>query len=100
MNPTLVQRVRRVGRQARRLVRWYGCGWFLAIVGMAALTLGALDYTLRFEDLGIRLICSMLLCLAAAWAVIRFLAVAWSFRCSDLYAAHRIGASIPDWVIA
>lgn len=96
MNQGLRQRVRHVARQARRLVQLHSCGWFLATVCLAALGLGALDYVVRWEDVGIRFISWALWWYAACWAAYRFLRVAWQFRCSDLYAASRIEQAYPE----
>ncbi len=95
MMPTLQDRVRRVASQARQLVRLYGIGWFVACVGLAALTVGAIDYLVRFEDVGIRVICFIILCATAAWSFARFVIVAWRYRCSELQAARHIERYYP-----
>ncbi len=93
--PDLQQRVRQVARRARGLVRLYGISWFVAVVCLVALGLGLIDYLVRFQDLGVRLICFALLCLAAAWGGFRYLYSAWRYRCSDLQAAQRIEGQFP-----
>ena len=50
------QQVQRVGRQARRLLLLYGLSGVIAVVLAAALLVGLVDYLLRYQDVGLRLI--------------------------------------------
>ena len=84
------QRIRHVARHARQLVRLYGVGWFVAVVCLAALSIGLIDYLVRFEDMGIRMICLALLGVITVWGFVRFIITAWRYRCSDLQAARHI----------
>ena len=56
MTSIFQQKVRQVADRARQLVRLYGVSWFVAVVCLVALAVGCLDYLVRFEDFGIRLI--------------------------------------------
>ena len=93
---TVQQRVRHVARRARAFVCLYAVSWFLATVGLAVLCLGLVDYLVRFQDVGVRLICFVLVCLIVAWGGVRYLLSAWRYRCSDLQAAQRIERRFPD----
>jgi hypothetical protein len=90
------QRVRTVARRARGLVCLYEISWFLATVGLAVLCLGLVDYLVRFQDVGVRLICFAVVWLVVAWGGFRYLFSAWRYRCSDLQAAQRIERRFPD----
>ena len=92
---TVQERVRSVARRARGLVCLYAIGWFLTIVGLTVLGLGLLDYLVRIQDVGVRLICFALLLLVIAWGGLRYLLSAWRYRCSDLQAAQRIERRFP-----
>ncbi|MFW6169051.1 MAG: DUF4175 family protein [Planctomycetota bacterium] len=89
-------RVRQAARRARRLVRLYGTGWFVALVCVAAMAVGWTDYMVRFEDVGIRVICSLVLSVVVMWGFYRFLLIAWRYRCSELRAARRIEQLHPE----
>ncbi len=89
------QRVRAIARRARGLVCLYAISWFFATIVLAVLCLGLIDYLVRFQDLGIRLICCGLVWLVAVWSGFRFLGTAWRYRCSDLQAAQRIEGRFP-----
>lgn len=95
MSP-LQHRVQQVARRARRLVRLYGAGWFVALVCLAAVIVGWTDYLVRFEDAGVRAICSLVLGLVVLWGAYRFLLRTWRYRCSELRAARRIEAIHPE----
>lgn len=95
MVTTLQARVRRVATGARRLVRLYGLACFVAVVCLAALAIGTFDYLVRFEDVGVRLICCALLGAVALWGFARFVVVPWRYRCSELRAAEQIERVYP-----
>jgi len=90
------RRVRDVARCARSLVYLYGVSCFLATVVLALLALGFMDYLVRFQDVGMRVICFALLWLVVAWGSYRYLRSAWLYRCSDLQAAQRIERRFPS----
>ncbi|MHB8970531.1 MAG: hypothetical protein ACYC3X_10385 [Pirellulaceae bacterium] len=93
--PDLQPRVRQVACRARGLVRLYGLGWFVTLVGLVALGLGLIDYLVRFQDVGVRLICFAGVWCVVAWGGVRYLFSAWRYRCSDLHAAQRIERRFP-----
>ncbi len=55
----LEQRIAELQRQARRLLAWYGLGWVVACLLGTILVLGFADYLIRFQDRGIRVMCSL-----------------------------------------
>ena len=89
------QKVRQVAQRARRLVRLYGLGWFVVVVALVGMSAAALDFLIRFEDRGVRLILLSVLCLVTLWGFVRFVMRAWRYRCTDLQAAWRIERSYP-----
>ncbi len=95
MPSSLLQKVQRVAQRARQLVRLHGTSWYVAVVCLVALTLGWLDYLVRFEDLGVRLICWVILCATMVVGLVRLVVRAWRYRCTDLQAAHRIEQRFP-----
>ncbi len=59
MSHPLERQIGDTRRQARRLLLRYGLAWTLAIALSVALVLTLADFALRFEDRGIRLMCSL-----------------------------------------
>jgi hypothetical protein len=96
MTPALQNRVQHVALRARRLVRAYGLGWFLAACCVIGLAFGWLDYLLRFQDPGVRWIISAAALALVAWCFWRYLVPTFRYRCSDLQAACRIERRFPE----
>ncbi len=84
-----------MAQRARHLVRLHGASWFVALVCFVALCVGTLDYWLRFEDVGVRLICFAMVAVTMGVAFGRLIVVAWRYRCTDLHAAQRIEERYP-----
>jgi len=59
MSHPLKQRIAILRARIRRLVTLYAASWIVGAVVAAVLVLGLADYLLRFQDRGIRLICSL-----------------------------------------
>ena len=77
-------------RRVRRLLIIYGTSRALAIVLPVLVVLGGIDYLLRFEDHGVRMIWSLAAAALVVWAIARYLAPAVRQRLSDLVVAQRI----------
>lgn len=88
-------RIDRVRRQARRLVWCYGLGWLLAALVSAVVVLGLLDYLIRFEDPGLRVLCTLSVACAAAAGVWRFLYRPLARRWRDVEMARRVERRFP-----
>jgi hypothetical protein len=81
-----------VRRRVRRLFVVYGASRVLAIVVPAVFVLGGIDYLLRFEDHGVRVIWSLTAAAIAAWAIVRYLLPALQQRLGPVAIAQRIEA--------
>jgi hypothetical protein len=92
----LLQRVELVSQRSRRLLLWYAVATFIAIVLPAAVVLGLLDYLLRIDDEGVRLICSSLLLTVAGWAFWRFVLAAARAKFSLLLTARAVERRFPN----
>jgi hypothetical protein len=77
-------------RRVRRLLFIYGTSRALAVVLPVLVVLGGIDYLLRFEDHGVRMIWSLAAAALLVWAIARYLAPAVRQRLSDLVVAQRI----------
>jgi hypothetical protein len=90
------RRVQEVNRRVRRATSVYALAASLLLVVSAALLIGLLDYLVRFEDFGIRLIGSGLVLAAVVWSVRRWLWPGWGYRPSDLQIAQWIEQRFPQ----
>ncbi|MEX0978050.1 MAG: hypothetical protein WDZ48_04325 [Pirellulales bacterium] len=87
----LERKIGQVRHRARWLLLLYAAGWTVATLGAAVLLLGLADYWIRFQDHGIRLMCSLAVLLVVAWAGYRFWFVGvWRSRLGDVQIAQRI----------
>lgn len=96
MNPGFAQEVARIGRLARR---WAALRAVLrgAGVGLAVwLLLGAVDYSLRTADGGLRWLTSGVAWAALAAALWRFVWKAWPARLDAVAAARRLEDCFPE----
>src|SRR5687768_15516188 len=96
MSHPLQQTVRAIGRQARRLVAIHGLCRLVSVAIGAALALGAIDYLLRIQDTGLRIIFSVLLLAAVGWAAGRFLIRPLRKRFREVEVAQRIERRFPQ----
>lgn len=88
----LQARVAAIRRQVRRLLVVHGLSRALVVVLPAVLLLGGMDYWLRFEDRGVRLVWSLGLAAVVAWAVFRFLLPAIRRPLGEVAVAQRLEA--------
>ncbi len=86
----LETRIAAARRRVRRLVIAYGACRALAIILPALFVLGGLDYLLRFEDRGVRIIWSLLAAGVTVWAIVRYLLPALRERIGSVALAQRI----------
>jgi hypothetical protein len=91
----LEQKIGRIRRQARWLLATYAIGWIVACVGAAVLVLGTADFLIRFQDQGIRVLCSLAIVLLFAWAVVRFGLRSWGVGLGDVQLARLIERYYP-----
>jgi hypothetical protein len=86
----LVERVRAIGRRAKRLVIIYGFGWFFACVLTSALALGLVDFVFRFHDVTLRLLTSGLLLAAIIWSFRKFIYPAIQYQRNEVAIAQLV----------
>ncbi len=96
MAHSLEQRIGRVRFQARRLLALYAVGWTFAVLALAVFLVGLADYLVRFQDPGIRLMCSLSVLLVFAWAAYRFGIAGWGRSLGDVEIAQRIERRFPS----
>lgn len=92
----LERKIGQVRKRARWLLALYAVGWTIAVVGATLLLLGWADYWIRFQDYGIRLMCSLAVVLVAGWVGHRFWYLGfWQSRLGDVQIAQRIERRFP-----
>jgi len=96
MTHSLEQKIGRVRFQARRLLALYAAGWTFTVLALAVLLVGLADYLVRFQDPGIRLMCSLAVLLAFGWAAYRFGIASWGRSLRDVEIAQRIERRFPS----
>src|SRR5687768_9170604 len=92
----LQQSVRSIGRRARRLVTISGVCSVLAAVVAVAMALTLVDYLVRIQDTGVRIICTALLVATLIAAFIRFLVRPLRHRLRDVEVAQRVERRFPQ----
>jgi len=95
MSHPLKQRIAILRARIRRLVTLYAASWIVGAVVAAVLVLGLADYLLRFQDRGIRLICSLAVLGVLAWTAYRYLVVGLTTPLSDVELARRVQQRFP-----
>lgn len=92
----LQAKVAEVRQRARRLTALYALGWTVCLTVAVVLALGLADYWIRFQDPGIRLICSLTALVAFLWACYRYWYVGFGPSLSDVQLARRIERRFPS----
>lgn len=92
----LEQRIAAVRRQVRRLILIHALSWVAGVAIAAALALGLLDYLIRFQDRGIRVILSLSVAGLIAWVAYRYLLSAILVNYRDLDLALRLEKRFPQ----
>src|SRR4030042_3511095 len=89
------EKVAVVRRRLRRLVIVSGVSWVVAAVVGTMTVVGLADYVIRFEDRGLRVICSLLVLGALGWTGYRYLYLGMSVRLRHAYLAGRVQRRFP-----
>jgi len=96
MSHSIQRQIHAIARRARRLLVVHGLCWFVAVVVAVAFVIGWLDYSLRLQDRGVRIILSTALGLTLLWSFLRFLLPSTRRRFSDLEVAQRVERRFPQ----
>ncbi len=91
----LQRKIGRLRARVRRLVVVYALSWIIGAVLVTAVLLGLADYLVRFQDRGIRVICTLALLGVLGWTCYRFLFVGLTARLSDVELARRLQRRFP-----
>lgn len=92
----LERRIAELQRHATRLLAWYGLSWVAVCVIGAVLVLGTADYLIRFQDRGIRLMCSLAIVAVMVRAVWQFAWQPLRRRLSAVEVAQRVERRFPQ----
>ena len=92
----LQHKVNSIVRRARRLQWQFAAARFLTMTLAALLVLGAIDFLIRFQDRGLRVMATAGALAAVGWAAWRYLRPAWHWRCSPVRVALRIEQRLPQ----
>lgn len=95
MSHPLQTRIGSLRARTRRVVALYGLSWMAAAGLAAALVVGLLDYLVRFEDPGIRLLASLGALGALGWTCYRRLCLPLGQRLRDVDLARRLEQRFP-----
>ncbi len=95
MSHLLEEKIAVLRGRARRLVAVYGLSWVLAAVLGAVVVLGVIDYLVRLQDPGLRVICSLVLLGVLGWTCYRFLYLALMVRLRDVDLAFKVQRRFP-----
>ncbi len=94
------KRIRSLGKTAKILVAIRGLGWLATVVIIATLLLALLDYGLyvafRVDDLGLRVVFSILALAALVTGMVIYLRPAIRHRWTDVDVAQRIEQCFPE----
>jgi len=74
----------------------HGLCWFLGWALLAAFLLGLLDYLLRFQDRGVRVICTAACAGAVIWSFRRFVRPAFRQAFADVEVAQKVERYFPQ----
>lgn len=96
MAHSLERQIAAVRSRTRRLLAGYALGWSLAAVVSTLLVLSIGDYLIRFQDHGIRSMCSLALAGVALWAAYRFWWQGFARRLDDLELAQVVERRFPE----
>lgn len=96
MSHPIEQRIRVLRARVRRLVVVYGLSWIVAAVTGAVVVLGLTDYLIRFQDPGLRVICSLLVFGVLGWTGYRCLYLPLFVRLGEVDLALRLQRRFPD----
>jgi hypothetical protein len=92
----LEERIAAIRRQVRRLVLVHAGAWLVGVTVAALLALGLLDFLLRLQDRGIRVILSLSVAGLICWVLYRFLLPAALAQFRDVDLALRLEKRFPQ----
>lgn len=96
MSHSIQLQIRSIARQARRLLLVHGiCQFGLVIISTAFLA-GLIDYVLRLQDQGIRLIISSMFGLTLIWSFRRFVLPSFHRRFGEVEVAEHVERRFPE----
>ncbi len=95
MSHPIEQKIAKLRSRLLRLVAVYGLSWTVAAVIGAVMVLGMADYVFRFQDRGLRVICSLLALGALGWACYRLLFLPLRVRLRDVELAVKLQRWFP-----
>ena len=96
MSHSIQSQIHAIARRARQMVVVHGLCWFLAIVVAVAFALGWVDYSLRLQDHGVRIIFSLAFALTLVWSFQRFVVPAIRRQFSELEVAQQVERCFPQ----
>ena len=96
MSHPLEQRLTQLRRRVERLLAVYGVCALLAGVLGGAMVLGWLDYLVRFQDRGLRIMASLALSGAVGWTAYRFFYLPRRKRLGDVDLALTVERRFPN----
>ncbi|HRX77989.1 MAG TPA: hypothetical protein P5307_02960 [Pirellulaceae bacterium] len=96
MSHSLQRQIQAIAARARRLLLVHGICWFAAVVLPVAFVFGWIDYSLRLQDQGVRLILSIAFGLICVWSLQRFVVPSFRRRFDDLEVAQRVEQRFPQ----
>lgn len=95
MSHPLERKIAEVRRHARGLAALHGFGRIAALVVAAILCVGAVDYLVRFEDRGLRIMSSLFIAGLLLWTTYHYLLRSLMMRLDDVDVALRIERRYP-----
>jgi hypothetical protein len=95
MHP-LSQTIRSLQHRLIWLRRAVAACWIVAVAIAAALVLGLIDYTLRYNDAGLRIMATTALCAAIVWAAYRWWYLPRQERLHSIAVARRVESHFPQ----
>lgn len=96
MSHLLKQRIGKLRSRVRRLLALYGLSWVIGGVIGAVMLLGLVDYVVRFQDHGIRLIASLAVVAVFGWTSYRYLYLPLATRLRDVDLARGLERWYPE----
>jgi hypothetical protein len=96
MSNPLQHQVQAIARRARRLLLVHGLCWFVVVVVSVAFVFGCVDYLLRLQDQGVRVILSLAFGLSLLWSLRRFVIPSMRHRFGDLEVAYQVEQRFPQ----
>ncbi|MBC8356274.1 MAG: hypothetical protein H8E66_30210 [Planctomycetes bacterium] len=96
MSHSIQRQIHAVARRARRLLVVHGLCWFIVTVVSVAFVFGWVDYSLRLQDRGVRVILSTSFALTLLWSFRRFVAPSIRRTFSELEVAQQVERRFPQ----